>query len=126
VGTREIRFCDISGVEDDVDSHALQIDQMRIEIDLAAGEYRRLLEVLRPYIDAGRVEASVPTGDRSLVDGKPAAPRKAAGGVPALSPRERQQVRQWAESKGMDVPVNNRFKRAVIEQWRQETQLALS
>lgn len=130
MGVREIRFSDLSGLEDEVESHELQIDQMRIEVDLAAAEYRQLLELLRPYIDAGRVEASVSGADRSVVDGRSdrqAGPaRKAAGGVPALSPRERQQVRQWAEAKGMEVPVNNRFKRAVIEQWRQETQLELS
>ncbi len=35
---------------------------MRVEIDLVDTEYERLLEVLRPFIDAGRVEASIPAG----------------------------------------------------------------
>ncbi|WP_226360811.1 hypothetical protein [Pseudonocardia sp. ICBG1142] len=35
MGVRTVRFCDITGVEsDDVVHHELQIDQMRIEIDL--------------------------------------------------------------------------------------------
>ncbi len=62
MGVRTVRFCDITGVEaDDVVHHELQIDQMRIEIDLVDTEYERLLEALRPFIDAGRVEASIPT-----------------------------------------------------------------
>ncbi|WP_226351922.1 hypothetical protein [Pseudonocardia sp. ICBG601] len=62
MGVRTVRFCDITGVEsDDVVHHELQIDQMRIEIDLLDTEYERLLDVLRPFIDAGRVEASIPT-----------------------------------------------------------------
>ena len=127
MGVRQIRYCDLSGGEEDVESHVLQIDQMRVEIDLAAAEYRTLLEVLGPYIEAGRVEASAPDGGRPVAGeraGKAAEGQRsgaASGRVPALTSRERQQLRQWAEAKGMDVPVNNRFKRSLIEQWRQET-----
>ncbi|ALL79544.1 hypothetical protein AD006_30505 (plasmid) [Pseudonocardia sp. EC080610-09] len=124
MGVRQIRFCDLTGVEDDVESHELHIDQMRIEIDLAGEEYRKLLAALRPYLDAGRVEASAPEEVRS--------PARRTGSEPVrkrrrptrsgLSAKERDQVRQWAEAKGMDVPQNNRFKRSLIEQWRQETE----
>ncbi|MBN9733811.1 MULTISPECIES: histone-like nucleoid-structuring protein Lsr2 [unclassified Pseudonocardia] len=120
MGIRQIRYCDVSGVEDDVESHEIHIDQMRIEIDLAGAEYRKLLTALRPYVDAGRVEASAPASvpDRG-------GPRREGERRPptrtGLSAAEREQVRQWAESQDLPVPANNRFKRSLIEQWRRET-----
>jgi len=111
MGVRQIRYCDISGVEDDVESHELHIDQMRIELDLAGTEYRKLLELLRPYLDAGRVEAALPDG----------AGGRGVSRAPKLTVQERQQVRLWAETRGIEVPSNNRFKTALIEQWREDT-----
>ncbi|GAA1835287.1 hypothetical protein GCM10009836_12070 [Pseudonocardia ailaonensis] len=111
MGVRQIRYCDISGVENDVSSHELHIDQMRVELDLAGKEYEKLLVLLRPYLDAGRIEAALPEGSGSR-----------ASRAPKLSLQERQQVRQWAEQRGIEVPSNNRFKTALIEQWREETQ----
>jgi hypothetical protein len=59
MGIRPIRYCDITGAEErpgqEVEAHELHIDQMRLQIDLAAGEYQKLLALLRPYIDAGRI-----------------------------------------------------------------------
>ncbi len=52
MGTRQIRYCDLSGAEDGVELHEVQIDQMRIEIDLAPKEYDKLLKLLQPYLDA--------------------------------------------------------------------------
>ena len=136
MGVRQIRYCDISGVEGDVDQHEIHIDQMRIEIDLSGSEYRKLLEVLRPYMDAGVVEASgrgLPAKVKSArrARRKPDAPADAAvvGEQPeapmarssALSAEQRQQVRQWAMARGMEVPVNNRFKGSLVEAWREET-----
>jgi hypothetical protein len=64
MGIRRIRYCDITGTAEgpgrEVGAHELHIDQMRLQIDLAAGEYQKLLALLRPYIDAGRIEASAP------------------------------------------------------------------
>jgi hypothetical protein len=64
MGVRRIRYCDITGAEEgpgqEVEAHELDIDQMRLQIDLAEDEYQKLLVLLRPYIDAGRVEASTP------------------------------------------------------------------
>lgn len=114
MGVRQIRYCDISGTEHDVESHQLHIDQMRIDIDLAGAEYRKLLELLRPYIDAGRVEASLPGGNGSGAD-------SSSAGGPRLEAHERQQVRQWAEANDIEVPSNNRFKRAIVDRWREET-----
>ena len=116
MGVRQIRFCDISGTERDVKPHELQIDQMRIEIDLADPEYTKLLNMLRPYLDAGRVEASIPESGQL--------PTKAPAGRPSstsLTREQRQQLRAWAQSRGIDAPANNRFKRTVVEQWRRET-----
>lgn len=117
MGVRQIRYCDVSGSEHDVETHALNIDQMHVEIDLAAEEYRKLLQLLRPYLDAGRVEASMPDLPSSGKSRRTTRPRGKRGG---LSTDERAQLRQWAEEKGLHVPVNNRFKGSVIEQWRQE------
>jgi hypothetical protein len=122
MGIRQIRYCDLTGAEDGVESHEIQIDQMRIEIDLAGEEYRKLLAALRPFLDAGRVEASAPaaapaparSGERQGGDRRP--PTRTG-----LSATERDQVRRWAEAKDLPVPANNRFKRSLIEQWRQET-----
>lgn len=117
MGVRQIRFCDISGTERDVQSHELQIDQMRVEIDLADPEYSKLLDLLRPYLDAGRVEASIPDAGQLPV-------RQAPAGRPSstsLTREQRQQLRVWAQSRGIDAPSNNRFKRSVVEQWRRET-----
>jgi hypothetical protein len=112
VGVREIRYCDISGTEKDVESHELQVDQMRIQIDLAEKEYGKLLDLLRPYLDVGRIEASVPELPR----------RRAQPSGTALTVEQRQQVREWAEAKGIEVPLNNRFKRTLVDQWKAETQ----
>jgi hypothetical protein len=118
VGVRQIRYCDISGTERDVNSHELQIDQMRIEIDLADPEYAKLLDMLRPYLDAGRVEASISSAAQ-LPSGRAATPGRPSS--TSLTREERQQLRAWAEENGLDAPANNRFKRTVVEQWRRET-----
>jgi hypothetical protein len=59
MGIRPIRYCDITGAEErpgqEVEAHELHIDQMRLQIDLVAGEYQKRLALLRPYIDAGRL-----------------------------------------------------------------------
>jgi hypothetical protein len=118
MGIREIRFCDLTGSEHDVESHELNIDQMRVQIDLAGPEYRKLLGLLQPYIDAGRVDASIP-------DLRSAAKRSGGSAQVStstgLTAEEREQLRQWAEEKGIEVPSNNRFKRSLVEQWREET-----
>lgn len=124
MGIRQIRYCDITGTETEVDQHELHIDQMRIEIDLASSEYQRLLEALRPFIDAGRVEASVP--DKSaLPDHRASAQsrqrRRHGSTSSGLSATERDQLRQWAQDRGLPVPPNNRFKRSLIAQWRSDT-----
>ncbi|MBC3192290.1 Lsr2 family protein [Pseudonocardia sp. C8] len=118
MGIRQIRFCDLTGTENDVESHEIHIDQMRIQIDLAGSEYRRLLETLKPFIDAGRVDASVP--DEATLPGR-GGRRGRAPTRSGLSAAERDQLRQWAEAKGIPVPSNNRFKRSLIAQWREET-----
>ena len=119
MGIRSIRYCDVSGTEDEVDTHEINIDQMRIEIDLAASEYRKLLELLQPYIDAGRVEASA----LDFTAPTPAAGRRTgrARTRTDLSRDERVKLRQWAEEKGIPVAANNRFKMPIVEQWRAET-----
>lgn len=122
MGIRQIRFCDITGAENDVESHEIHIDQMRVAIDLAGSEYRRLIEALQPFIDAGRVEASVPDAgslpDRTSASGS--RPRRRASTSTGLSAAERDQLRQWAEARGFPVPVNNRFKQSLIDQWRED------
>lgn len=117
MGTREIRYCDISGSEQDVEPHELNIDQMRLEIDLSATEYRKLLDLLRPYIDAGRIEASAPN-----LPPRAAKPRSLTQSARTpLTGQQRAQLRRWAQEKGIPVPVNNRFKGTLIDQWRNET-----
>jgi hypothetical protein len=113
MGTRQIRFCDISGSETEVASHELFVDQMRVEIDLSAAEYRKLLALLQPYIDAGRVEAAALP--RRSADG-----RRNNGAVSVLSAGERAELRSWAERQGIPVPSNNRFKMSLVERWRAE------
>lgn len=124
MGIRQIRYCDITGTETDVEQHELHIDQMRIEIDLASIEYRRLLEALQPFIDAGRVEASVPN-TAALSDhlARPQGKQRGSHGPTrsGLSADERARLRQWAEAKGIPVPPNNRFKQSLIAQWRSDT-----
>ncbi|NMH99497.1 Lsr2 dimerization domain-containing protein [Pseudonocardia acidicola] len=113
MGVRQIRYCDISGTEP-AESHEINIDQMRIEIDLSGAEYERLLEILGPYIDAGRVEAAA----RNVRTARPGG----AGGSSALTPDERARLKQWAASAGIDLPPKGRFKRAIIDQWRAQDQ----
>ncbi|HEY1973725.1 MAG TPA: histone-like nucleoid-structuring protein Lsr2 [Pseudonocardia sp.] len=124
MGIRQIRYCDISGAEEgpgqDVEAHELHIDQMRLQIDLVAGEYQKLLALLRPYIDAGRVEASTPshlTGLPSVRAGGTTVTRRAG---PRLSAEERDELVQWALDHNIPVPTNKKFKHAVIEQWQRE------
>lgn len=111
MGVREVRFCDVTGREP-AEIHEIHLDQMRVEIDLCAAEYERLLEVLGPYIEAGRVEASAPSRSVARMGG--------SARSYALSPDERSRLRAWAASVGVEVPPNNRFKRAVIDRWRAE------
>ena len=124
MGIRQIRYCDISGTESDVEPHEIHIDQMRIEIDLAGSEYRRLLDALRPFLDAGRVEASLPdTGGlpNRTASGQGRQVGKRAPTRSGLSAAERDELRQWAQGKGIPVPPNNRFKQSLIAEWRRET-----
>lgn len=114
MGVREIRYCDISGTEADVESHELNIDQMHIQIDLAGPEYQKLLELLQPYIDAGRVEASVPARSKSTGS-------RQAGGSSSLSAEERSRLRKWAAEEGIPVAPSGRIRQAVVEQWREAT-----
>jgi hypothetical protein len=119
MGIRSIRYCDISGTEKEVDAHAINIDQMRVEIDLAEPEYRKLLELLRPYIDAGRIEASAPDFPAQV-------PVRRRGGTRSrtrtdLDADERAQLREWAEENDIPVAANNRFKMSLVNQWRAET-----
>lgn len=119
MGIREIRFCDITGSEDDVSPHEIHIDQLRVEIDLADNEYRKLIEVLQPYMDAGRLEASAPdTATLPTTSSRRAGHR--ASTAPKLTPTERQELRHWAETQGIVVPANNRFKTSLVERWRRE------
>lgn len=120
MGIREIRFCDISGSETDVTTHELHIDQLRVEIDLADVEYRKLLDILRPYMDAGRLEASAPD-TAALPRGPRAARRAHAPAGSGLTADERSALRAWAETQGIRVPDNNRFKTSLVEQWRRES-----
>jgi hypothetical protein len=113
VGVRQIRYCDITG-EEPAEAHEINIDQMRIEIDLGASEYERLLQILGPYIDAGRVEAAARSVSTAGGGG--------IGRSSALTPDERVRFKQWAASAGIDLPPNGRFKRAVVDQWRAEDQ----
>ncbi|RTL67210.1 MAG: hypothetical protein EKK42_14395 [Pseudonocardiaceae bacterium] len=112
MGIREIRYCDISGTEDEVETHELNIDQMHIRIDLAGPEYRKLLDLLGPYLEAGTIEASVPGYGG----------RRAVHTSTGLTVEERAQLRDWAESRGIEVPSNNRFKRTLVDQWREDTE----
>ncbi|HTK62100.1 MAG TPA: histone-like nucleoid-structuring protein Lsr2 [Pseudonocardia sp.] len=120
MGIRTIRYCDISGTEDEVDSHEINIDQMRVEIDLASSEYRKLLELLQPYIDAGRIEASAPDFTAPTA----ATRRGRARTRTDLNADERARLRQWAEERGIPVAANNRFKKSIVDQWRAETSTA--
>jgi hypothetical protein len=72
-------------------------------------EHHKLLELLQPYIQAGRVEASAPHFNTP--------PRKRDKAL-SLTAAEREQLREWAHDREIPVPANNRFKRSVIEQWR--------
>lgn len=120
MGIRQIRYCDITGTEDGpdhpVEPHELHIDQMRLDIDLAAGEYQKLLALLRPYIDAGRIEASTPT----RTDRRSATTHTNRSVTSRLTAEERDQLEHWAIAHDIPVPPNKRFKRAVIEQWKHE------
>jgi len=117
MGIRSIRYCDISGTEEEVESHEINIDQMRVEIDLASSEYRKLLELLQPYIDAGRIEASAP----GFAPPTPSTRRGRARTRSDLNAEERARLRQWAEERGIPVAANNRFKKSLVNQWRAET-----
>lgn len=119
MGIRSIRYCDVSGSEEDVDAHVINIDQMRVEIDLAGTEYRKLLELLQPYINAGRLEASTPDFAVGTA-GTTRRPHRPRTGTD-LNKDEREQLRQWAEENGIPVAANNRFKMSIVEQWRAET-----
>jgi Lsr2 len=117
VGTREIRFCDISGSEDDVETHEVTIDQMNVEIDLAPAEYRKFLALLQPYIQGGRVDAAA----RNFT--APLARKPARARAPVLTATERAQLRSWVQDNGIAVPSNSRFKHSIIERWRHESLL---
>lgn len=118
MGTRSSRYCDISGTEEDVEAHVINIDQMRVEVDLAGREYRKLLELLQPYIGAGVLEASAPDLPRATVSTTGRKQRHRTG--TDLNKDEREQLRQWAEDNGIPVAANNRFKMSTVQQWRTE------
>ncbi|GAY07136.1 hypothetical protein TOK_1651 [Pseudonocardia sp. N23] len=94
-----------------METHELNIDQMHVRIDLAGPEYRKLLDLLGPYLEAGTIEASVPGYGG----------RRAVHTSTGLTVEERARLRDWAEANGIEVPANNRFKRTLVDQWREDS-----
>ena len=54
MGTRDVRYSDLSGIEVNVEPHEISLDRQHYELDLAAQEYRALQKALRPYIAVAR------------------------------------------------------------------------
>ena len=78
MGTRDVRYSDLSGTEDAVAPHEISLDRQHYELDLAAQEYRDLKKVLQPYIAAARAIAP-PSADVTPVKSvrRSSAPRRA-------------------------------------------------
>ena len=106
------------------------LDGIRFEIDLSAGNARRLREELAPFLAAAR-PAGAPRARREAgpaptaqsASRAPAGPRPGADGDPAVREQNRA-VRVWAREHGYAVSERGRIPSGVVEAYRRGAQAA--
>ncbi|GAA1379422.1 hypothetical protein GCM10009613_02050 [Pseudonocardia kongjuensis] len=106
------------------------LDGIRFEIDLSAGNARRLREELAPFLAAAR-PAGAPRARRAAgaaptaqpASRAPAGPRPGADGDPAVREQNRA-VRVWAREHGYAVSERGRIPSGVVEAYRRGGQAA--
>ncbi|GMA27694.1 histone-like nucleoid-structuring protein Lsr2 [Arenivirga flava] len=98
---------------DDLDNSAIEegeggtvsfaLEGVNYEIDLGAENIEKLRGVLAPYIEKGRRT------------GRASGPRKSSGSANSGLPTLNQQIREWAKTRGMDVPAKGPLPKRIRE-----------
>lgn len=73
------------------------------EIDLSESNAKKMLEALKPYVDAARRQGSQ---------------RRSSSARRSSSDTDAKQVRAWAEKHGVDVPARGRIPNSVVESFK--------
>lgn len=96
---------DLTGTEgEDIATHAFSVDGVNYEIDLGPDNYQKLLDVLGPFMGAGR---KVNGGGARRT-----AKRAQSGGTDAAK------VREWAQSQGIEVNSRGRIPADLMEKYQ--------
>ncbi|MET9519473.1 Lsr2 family protein [Streptomyces sp. NPDC002994] len=94
---------DLTGAEgEDVATHTFSVDGVNYEVDLGQDNYQKLLDVLGPFMGAGR-----------KIGG--AARRTARRGQTGHG--DAAKVREWAQSQGIEVSSRGRIPAELMEQY---------
>jgi hypothetical protein len=103
---------DLDGGEAD-ETVTFGIDGVQYQIDLSAKNATKMREALAHYIDAGtRVGRRLPPTVR-LSTGR--------GRAPATVDRDQNRaIRQWAQSKGIEVSDRGRIKQEIVDRYHAE------
>jgi hypothetical protein len=104
---------------DDIDgkpaeeSIVFALDGAQYEIDLSKRNAKLLREALAPYVAAGSKVG------RGSLNPRTGAGRR--GGAPARSDRDQNRgIREWAQSKGIDVSDRGRIKQEIVDRYHAE------
>jgi hypothetical protein len=103
--------------------HEFAIDGRTYEIDLAGDTYAQLMEILAPYMAAGR---RVGPGRRSSM-ARPNTAGNKGGSYPdgrKLSREESAAIRTWAIANGMQVSDRGRISNEVLDSYNSRDQSA--
>ncbi|MGW7201435.1 histone-like nucleoid-structuring protein Lsr2 [Streptomyces chryseus] len=93
---------DLVGAEgEEVATHTFSVDGVNYEIDLGADSYQKLLDVLGPFMGAGRRVG----GRRRSVKGSQTGRGDAA------------RIREWAQSQGIEVSARGRIPADLVEKY---------
>ncbi|MEV3915123.1 histone-like nucleoid-structuring protein Lsr2 [Streptomyces canus] len=94
---------DLTGTEgEDIATHTFSLDGVSYEVDLNPDSYQQLLDALGPFVQVGR---------------KAGGGSRRGGGKKAATGPDAVQVREWAQSQGIEVNSRGRVPREVIEKY---------
>jgi hypothetical protein len=103
---------DIDGKRAD-ESIVFALDGAQYEIDLSKRNAKLLREAFAPFVAAGSKVG------RGALNPRTGAARR--GGAPVRSDRDQNRgIREWAQSKGIDVSDRGRIKQEIVDRYQAE------
>lgn len=91
------------------------IDGVQYEIDLSAKNAAKIRDLLAPYVSAG---TKIRSG--AVLAGGRAGAARAGRGVAAGDRDQNRAIREWAQSKGIQVSDRGRIKQEIVDRYNAE------